>query len=90
VSFEAITLCVASQPVFIVLSVYFVIDSTRKLLDTPSYASGDNGELRYHSSLGQHPNYVSLNCFNVTTHLSFFAVYVTPIACREVTNHDIK
>jgi hypothetical protein len=36
VSFAAITLCVASQPVFIVV-VYFVIDSVRKLLDTPSY-----------------------------------------------------
>jgi hypothetical protein len=37
VSFVAITLCVASQWVFIVVSVYFVIDSVRKLLDTPSY-----------------------------------------------------
>jgi len=35
VSSAAITLCVASQRVFIV--VYFVIDSVRKLLDTPSY-----------------------------------------------------
>jgi hypothetical protein len=35
VSFAAITLCVASQRMFIV--VYFVIDSVRKLLDTPSY-----------------------------------------------------
>jgi hypothetical protein len=34
-SFAAITLCVASQRVFIVD--YFVIDSVRKLLDTPSY-----------------------------------------------------
>jgi hypothetical protein len=34
VSFAAIILCVASQRVFIV--VYFVIDSVRKLLDTPS------------------------------------------------------
>jgi hypothetical protein len=34
-SFAAITLCVASQRVFIV--VYFVIDSVRKLLVTPSY-----------------------------------------------------
>jgi hypothetical protein len=31
------TLCVAFQRVFIVVSVYFVIDSVRKLLDTPSY-----------------------------------------------------
>jgi hypothetical protein len=38
VSFAAITLCVASQRVFIV-AVYFVIDSVRKSLDTPSYVS---------------------------------------------------
>jgi hypothetical protein len=40
VSFAAITLCVASQRVFIivVVVVYFVIDSFRTLLDTPSYA----------------------------------------------------
>jgi hypothetical protein len=36
VSFAAVTLCVASQRVFIVV-VYFVIDSVPKLLDTPSY-----------------------------------------------------
>jgi hypothetical protein len=35
VRFAAITLCVASQRVFIV--VYVVIDSVRKLLDIPSY-----------------------------------------------------
>jgi hypothetical protein len=29
--------CVASQRVFIVVSVYFVIDPVRKLLDTPTY-----------------------------------------------------
>jgi hypothetical protein len=43
VSFVAITLCVASQRVFIVVSVYFVIDSVRKLLDTPSYNRGGGG-----------------------------------------------
>jgi hypothetical protein len=31
VSFVAITLCVASQRVFIVVNVYFVVDSVRKL-----------------------------------------------------------
>jgi uncharacterized membrane protein len=36
VSFTAITLCVSSQRVFIV--VYFVTDSVRKLLDTFSYS----------------------------------------------------
>jgi hypothetical protein len=39
VSFVAIILYVASERVFIVVSVYFVIDSVRKLLDTVSYAS---------------------------------------------------
>jgi hypothetical protein len=37
VSFAAITLCIASQLVVIVSVVYFVIDSVRKLLYTPSY-----------------------------------------------------
>jgi hypothetical protein len=38
VSFTAITLCVASQRVFVVVVVvYFVIDSVRKLLDIFSY-----------------------------------------------------
>jgi hypothetical protein len=32
-------LCVASQRVFIFVVVYFVMDSVRKLLDTPSYLS---------------------------------------------------
>jgi hypothetical protein len=36
-SFATITLRVASQRVFIVVSVYFVMDSVRRLLDTPSY-----------------------------------------------------
>jgi hypothetical protein len=35
VNFAAITLCVASLRVFVVV-VNFVIDSVRKLLDTPS------------------------------------------------------
>jgi hypothetical protein len=36
-SFVAITLLFASQRVFIVVSLYFIIDSVRKLLDTPLY-----------------------------------------------------
>jgi hypothetical protein len=39
VRFAAINLCVASQRVFIIIVVYFVIDSVRKLLDIPSYLS---------------------------------------------------
>jgi hypothetical protein len=40
VSFAAITLCVASQRVFIVVIVYFVIDAVRKLLDVNVYTLG--------------------------------------------------
>jgi hypothetical protein len=39
VNFAAITLCIASQRVFVVFVVYFVIDSDQKRLDTPSYTS---------------------------------------------------
>jgi len=39
VSFAAITICVASQRVFIFVSVYFLIDSILKRLDTPSYVA---------------------------------------------------
>jgi hypothetical protein len=37
VSFVAITLCIASERVFIVISLHFVTDSVRKILVTPSY-----------------------------------------------------
>jgi hypothetical protein len=44
VSFAAITLCVASQRVFVVVVVVvdddFVIGSVQKLLDTPLYDAG--------------------------------------------------
>jgi hypothetical protein len=45
VNCAAFTLCVASQRVFIVVSVYFVINSVRKLLDTPSYSSYNDTNL---------------------------------------------
>jgi hypothetical protein len=51
VNSATITLCVASQRVFIVVSVYFVADSVRKLLDTPSYAAG---RIDTDSSLSNH------------------------------------
>jgi hypothetical protein len=44
VSFAATTLCVASQQVFVFV-VDFVIDSARKLLDTPSYVGSCAREL---------------------------------------------
>jgi hypothetical protein len=45
-----ITLCVASQLVFIVVRVYFISGSVRKLSDTPSYIASSarvtlNGEM---------------------------------------------
>jgi hypothetical protein len=40
VSFAAITLCVASQRAIPKVSVYFVVESVRKLLNTTSYSAG--------------------------------------------------
>jgi hypothetical protein len=66
VSFVATTLCVASQRVFIVVD--FVIDSVRKLFDTPPYKLDDRysrvllsagaGNFSHHrvqNSSGAHP-----------------------------------
>jgi hypothetical protein len=47
VSFAAVTLCVASQGVFIVVSVYFIIDSVRKLLDKLSYMTCIKSQLNF-------------------------------------------
>jgi len=43
VSFAAITLSIASQRVFIVVSIYFIFCSVPKLLDTPTYSSRKSG-----------------------------------------------
>jgi hypothetical protein len=68
VSFAAITLCIASQRVFIVVSVYFVIDSVRKLLDTPSYTNERRHTYRYLINATQHTSdytYISVQYFKV-------------------------
>jgi hypothetical protein len=44
-SFAAITLCVSSQRVFIVVNAYFFIDLVRKLLDTPPYVRSDETKM---------------------------------------------
>jgi len=49
VNFVAITLCVASQGVFVV--VYVVMDSVRKLLDTPNYLFTFMDRQDHHQSL---------------------------------------
>jgi hypothetical protein len=41
VRFAAITFCVASHRVFIIIAVYFFINSVRKVLDTPSCTDQD-------------------------------------------------
>jgi hypothetical protein len=46
VSFAAVTLYVASQRVFIVVNIYFVIESVWKLLDTPLYGNDKLRKLR--------------------------------------------
>jgi hypothetical protein len=56
VSFAAITLCVASQRVFVVFVAYFVIDSVRKLFDTPSYIILYRNVVGLKASLGPFTN----------------------------------
>jgi uncharacterized protein HemY len=64
------TLCVASQRVFIVVVivvvVYFVLDSVRKLLDTPSYASANvevNDKVKVKLYLGLTKHHVMNECW---------------------------
>jgi hypothetical protein len=53
VNFAAITLCVASQRVFVVVVVVdFVIYSVQKLLDTPSYTVGISDPILLANSSG--------------------------------------
>jgi len=61
-SFAAMTLYVASQRVFIVV-VYFVIDSVRKLLDTPSYAYPVKIVTRKHSVILSFPRRLLTSIF---------------------------
>jgi hypothetical protein len=55
VSFAAIILCVASQRVFVV--VYFVIDSVRKILDTPAYKLWNLSLCNFHNSPDISPSF---------------------------------
>jgi hypothetical protein len=87
-SFGAITLCIASQRVFIVVSVYFIIDSVRKLLDTTSCAwpwSWSNTWL----------NYLSLICalcsYSVTQKTGFlYTVFPTESCISTIKELDTK
>jgi hypothetical protein len=63
VSFAAITLCVASQRVFIVIVVYFVIDSVWKLLDTLSCSSERDWYIIYNKFCSSPPHCKSVVCF---------------------------
>jgi hypothetical protein len=56
VSFAAITLCVASQQVFSVVSIHFVTDSILQLLDTPLYIG------RYNEISISAPTFMNIVC----------------------------
>jgi hypothetical protein len=68
VSFATITLCVASQ-VFVVF-VYFIVDSVWKLLDIPSYSTGEG-----HKTIDE---FLPVSIWNVL-HLRFKAVSVVSL-----------
>jgi hypothetical protein len=64
VSFFAITLCVVSQQVFIVVVfVHFVICSVRELSDTPSYMETEGPLLCSQSPPPPGPNLDQLNAY---------------------------
>jgi hypothetical protein len=71
VSFATITLCIASQRVFTVVSIYFVIGSVRKLLDTPSYVISHcvSMTLLFVPTITSEPvdGYVMKFCMNIMT-----------------------
>jgi hypothetical protein len=78
VSFAAITLCVASQRVFVVVVVvvvYFVIDSVRKLLDTPSYGFRVNFNLFYKHTINVLIKYLKIHLQGISLSiLSSFSI----------------
>jgi hypothetical protein len=84
VSFAFITLCIASQRVIPKVSMYFFIDSVRKVLDTPSYY-GQIYRFVFHCSvpankmerLGKIVKSKSFQAFTAMLQVEFFWV-VTP------------
>jgi hypothetical protein len=72
VSFATITLCVASQRMFIVV-VDFIIDSVWKLFDTPPY-SNDFGGWNIHISLILSHEVKSAWNYSSTTPICFHSV----------------
>jgi hypothetical protein len=77
VSLAAISLYVASQRVFIVVSVYFVIDSVRKLLDTAWYKlffiqSKEKAYLPIKQYLSQHHVYTFEYCQDFPKKKNYF------------------
>jgi hypothetical protein len=65
VSFAAITLYVACQRVFIIVSVHFVLELVRKLLDTPSYERGSGRRMEKITQEELHTSYSSPNTFRL-------------------------
>jgi hypothetical protein len=76
VCFIAITLCVTSQQVFIVVSVYFVVDSVRKLLLTPFH--------NWCSEIGMRLEYESSSPFSWNAHGNCLLSLYTIISCETV------
>jgi hypothetical protein len=77
VSFTTTILCVASQLVFIVVSVYFVTDAVLKLLDTPSYFIAHTERKQFF-----------ILCSHIVSNRKLFKELVT-IACRGRYNRPI-
>jgi hypothetical protein len=89
VNFAAITLCVASQRVFIfviIVVVYCFFDSVRKLLDIPSYSSLGSHVEKDSASLTR-CSVCGTDCYGVGSCLGFFHLkgyfreFLTSVLC---------
>jgi hypothetical protein len=76
VSFAVITLCVASQRVFIVVRVYFVIDSVRKLLDISLFWRSTGKEQKGKTSPCLTKHHVMKTWWGIEAHLHAFLTSV--------------
>jgi hypothetical protein len=90
-SFAAITLFIVSQRVFIVVSVYFVIDSFRKLLDTPSYiTTHTHTHTHTHTYTHTHTHtciqYLSINYTNLRVQCVFQCLFMLQNLALYITN----
>jgi hypothetical protein len=85
VSSASITLCVASQRVFIV-AIYFFIDWVRKLLDTPSYAKNSSWMHMTWTLTTREGSLALMTGYSLVSYCQFYLHVVHPASITSVVN----